>query len=482
MNFAAIRVPQFALLAVQRSEPALAGRPVALIAGEGRKAVVTEFSQEAMHLTPGLAAPLATARCPGLQLRERDAVAETETQRILIAAAFALSPRVESTGPGCCTIDLQGANPGQTEASMRRQVLELQQMGVPVQIGAGETPLLARYAAQCAEPILIVRVRADFLRPLPLAMAEPTPKQTEILHGWGIKTLGGLTALAKGEIGNRLGPTGVALWERANGDSPPVLRLTEPARTFAAEWNYDPPVESIEPLLFKMRRYAERLAIELRSAGLVAEALALTLLLEDETDYRRDFRLPEPGADLDMWLRVLQTHLDTVRLAERVIGVRLVATPARPEQRQDGLFDTGLTDPNSFWENLARLAALVGDDRVGTPVALDNHAPDAFRLERPAVNVPAPEPDPIHPARGGLLRRFRPALPARVECNASGPLTLDGVVRGDIRASKGPYMLRGDWWKPGTWAVETWHVELAGGGLYQITRTTDGWWIDGVLD
>ena len=59
MNFAAIWVAQFALLAVQRSEPALCGRPVALITGEGRKAVVTEFSHEAMHLTAGLAVPLA---------------------------------------------------------------------------------------------------------------------------------------------------------------------------------------------------------------------------------------------------------------------------------------------------------------------------------------------------------------------------------------------------------------------------------------
>jgi protein ImuB len=261
-----------------------------------------------------------------------------------------------------------------------------------------------------------------------------------------------------------------------------VLRLSTPFRSFVAAWTYEPPVESVEPLLFKLRRFAERVAFELRSAGLVAEALSLTLLLEDETDYYRQFRLPEPGADVDSWLRVLQTHLDTVRLKERVAGVRLVAQPARPEQRQDGLFDTGLTDPNSFWENLARLAALVGDDRVGTPALPDSHAPDAFRLERPAVTVPAPEPPPVHPARGGVLRRFRPALPARVQWAGAGPVALDGAVRGEIRARVGPHFLRGDWWQPGTWAVETWQVELTGGGLYQLTRNARGWWIDGVLD
>ena len=482
MNFAAIWVPHFSILAILRNELALVGLPVALISGEGRKAVVVDASSDAVHVTPGLPVPLAVARCPGLQLRERDPAAEIETRGILIAAAFALSPRVEITGKDYCTVDLQGADPEQTEAEMHRQVLELRSLGLPARIGAGETPLLAYYAAQRAEPVLIVKARAEFLRPLPLAFAEPTPAHAAVLHGWGIKTLGELTALPKGEVGDRLGPTGAALWERANGESPRVLRLIEPARSFAASWAYEPPVESLEPLLFKLRRFAERVALELRSANLVAETLSLTLIMEDETDYHRKFRLPEPVANVDSWLRVLQTHLDNVRLLERVAAVRLVAQPARPVQRQDGLFDTGLTDPNAFWENLARLAAVVGDDRVGTPVNLDTHAPDVFRLERPFVTVSAPELPPVHPERGGLLRRFRPAWPVRVLCVENQPMTLDGAVRGEIRARAGPYVLRGDWWKPETWAIETWQVELAEGGLYQLTRNNDGWWIDGMLD
>ncbi|MDB6094462.1 MAG: polymerase [Verrucomicrobia bacterium] len=481
MNFAALWIPRFALLALQRQESGLAGQPVAVVAGEGRKAVIVESSIEAEG-TLGLAVPLATARCPGLQLREPNPAAEQEAQRLLVAAAFALSPRVESTARGCCTVDLQGADPAQTLAAMHRQVAELSDAGLPVRIGAGETPLLARFAAQRADPILIVEDRAAFLRELPLSLALPTPGQTEVLHGWGIKTLGGLTALAKGEIGRRLGPEGALLWDRAHGESPRVLRLMEPSRTFAADWAYDPPVEFIEPILFKLRRFAERVALELRSAGMVAATLALTLLLEDETEHYREFRLPEPGANVDSWLRVLQTHLDTLRLAERVAGVRLLALPARPVQRQDGLFETGLTDPHAFWENLARLSAVVGPHRVGTPVNLDTHAPDACVLERPFVTVSAPEPLPIHPEHGGLLRRFRPPWPIRVLCVEALPMALDGGVRGEIRARRGPFLLSGEWWKPGAWAVETWQVELAEGGLYQLSRDRAGWWLDGTLD
>ena len=53
MSFAVLRVPDFALQALRRSEPALAGQPVALVAGEGRQAVLTEVSPEAVGpITP----------------------------------------------------------------------------------------------------------------------------------------------------------------------------------------------------------------------------------------------------------------------------------------------------------------------------------------------------------------------------------------------------------------------------------------------
>ena len=85
-----------------------------------------------------------------------------------------------------------------------------------------------------------------------------------------------------------------------------------------------------------MRRFAERIALELRGSGFVAEKLSLTLLLEDETDHRRNSgcRSLEPT-----WRGGCAScggHLATVRTKARVAGVRLVAAPARPPQKQEG--------------------------------------------------------------------------------------------------------------------------------------------------
>lgn len=482
MNHAVLLVPDFALHALRRSDPTLACQACALIAGEGKKAIVTAVSPEAGGVAPGDPVTLAMARCPGIKLHLRDPAAEVEAQRVLLAAGFALAPRVEATAAGWCTIDLQGADLSRLEAELHRQVRALAQLGLPARAGAAANPLLAAYAAQAADPVRLVTDTAAFLRDLPLRVATPTDTQATVLHDWGIRTLGELTALPKGEIGRRLGPDGVALWERAAGETTRPLRLATLPQSFTAAWDYEPPVETLEPLTFKLQRYAERVAAELRAAGCVAERLALTLAPENGAEHRREFRLPEPGADPGSWLRVLLAHLETVRLESRLRRVVLTATPTRVPQRQDGLFDTGLRDPAAFWENLARLGALVGDDRVGTPVPANTHRPDAFALTRPVESVPPPAEPSCHPTRGLVLRRFRPGEPVAVAWAEGRPTRLHGAFTGEVRRCHGPWRSYGDWWRADRWAVETWLVELATGEVYQVTLRDGTWRVEGVLD
>ena len=484
MNYAVLIMRDFSLQAMRRAHAHLAGKPIALTRGEGRKACITEFSPEAIHVEHGLAVTLATARCPGLVILTPDPDAEAELHRLLLASAFTLSPRVEKTRDGCYTIDLRGANELRTETRMRACVAELTAVGLCVHCGAADTPLLAFYAAQRTDSVLVVRAARQFLEALPLDLAEPTPAHAIVLRGWGITTLGALTAIPKAEIGQRLGTDGAQLWERAAGETIRVLRLVEPTKTFACEWAYDPPVESMEPLLFRLRRFAECVALELRAATVVAEKLTLTLHLENETDYQREFRLPEPSADVDGWIRVLHGHLETVRTPARVTGVSLSASPARPVEKQDGLFETGLRDPVIFWENLARLGALVGDDRVGTPVLRDTWKPDAVTMDRPTETVPIAEPEPVHPARGLTLRRFRPAWPVRVHFEGHIPKAIDGdTLHVTVRTARGPFRLDGDWWRPAeTWTAEVWQAEADNSAIYQLSRNESGWWVEGVLD
>src|SRR5204862_4626165 len=82
-----------------------------------------------------------------------------------------------------------------------------------------------------------------------------------ILHKWGIHTLGKLAALDKEQLGARLGPEAVRMWERANGQFNRVLKLVRPPESFGESFEFENEIETAQPLLFILRRFLAQLAI-----------------------------------------------------------------------------------------------------------------------------------------------------------------------------------------------------------------------------
>ena len=121
---------------------------------------------------------------------------------------------------------------------------------------------------------------------------------------------------------------------------------------------FEQEIETLEPLLFILRRFLDRLTLELRAAQHVAAEMEFSLRLEDDTHHTRSFRLPEPTADADILFRTLHTHLESLQTAASICALELRLTPTRPLVRQQGLFETGLRDPHGFAETLARAQEL----------------------------------------------------------------------------------------------------------------------------
>ncbi len=535
MSYAVLYVSDFSIQSIVRTRADLGGKPVALLDDRVKPAVVGPAGARARAagVTPGLTAPQAMARCADIVLLARSAAAEQDATAALLTVAWSLSPRVESTAAGLCTIDLAGKAATAHLPHSRAAVEQLQSLGLEAAAGVARTPFLALMAARLAgivaglaeagpgsatratragapdigspaqrcragygDPalhpaeslpreryVLEVRDERGFLSPLPLSLADPPPDLAAILAGWGIRTLGALTALPKPEVGRRLGQAGIELWERAAGETDRPIKPWAPDATFAAAMELEHEVETLEPLLFILRRLVDRLALQLVNAGVVAAELALALLLVDETAYQRGFRLPEPTASPDILFRTLQTHLETLRTESAIKGVRLAITPTRPLVRQHGLFDTGLRDPHGFAETLARVAAVVGRDRVGTPGLEPTDRPDAFFLEKPVDLVGPLPPPPILPPLGLPLRRFRPPVEAEVTTGPQGPAFVRcRIVQDEVTRRRGPWRRSGEWWKPERWAGEEWDIELARGGLFRLSLRAGQWWVEGMYD
>ena len=332
-----------------------------------------------------------------------------------------------------------------------------------------------------------------------------TAEILRILHKWGIHTLGQLAALDKEELRNRLGAEAVWLWERANGTATRLLKFVQPPETFDESFEFDHEIETTEPLLFILRRFLEQLALRLSSIYLVVRELTLRITFTNGGSYERTFKIPQPTNDVDLLFRMLQTHLESPAAAgsdHPIVAVALSAEPIRPASQQFRLFETALRNPHQLYETLARLTALIGNDRVGTAVLEETHRPDAFRMEiftwqvgaidpnRPfAGDTPATTEEKAKPA----LRRFRPPANTSVFVSDRRYLQSD-KVRGQIMNQSGPFLLSGNWWNEKTWSRAEWDIQLENGELvrahesppssdYGVTDSADGIWkIDGIYD
>src|SRR5437667_1189747 len=309
-----------------------------------------------------------------------------------------------------------------------------------------------------------------------------------ILHKWGIHTIGQLAALDKQQLGARLGPEAIRMWERANGQSSRVIKLIRPPESFEESFEFENEIETAEPLLFMLRRFLEQLAIRLSGIYLVAKELTLRVTFTDKQIYERIFKIPQPTNDVDLLFRMLQTHLENFKSEHPIVAVALSAQPIKPAREQFGLFETTLRNPSQLSETLARLTALLGAERVGTPVLEETHRPDAFRLEpfTWAVESAVPSGESSHALRTAhatAVRRFRPAVAASVLVDADRAAHVRSAdIRGNVIGQRGPYLISGNWWDEKSWARAEWDLQIENGQLVRAHKADRTWKIDGVYD
>lgn len=304
----------------------------------------------------------------------------------------------------------------------------------------------------------------------------------DILHRWGIQTLGQLAALDKDEVGARLGPIGLQLWDRARGKTTRLLQLVSPPESFEEAFEFENEIETAEPLLFILRRFLQQLSLRVNALYLVASELRLQITFSDKTVYRHQFKIPEPTNKAEVLFRMLHTHLENFQSDSPIIAVVLTAEVTKPSFQQFHLFETALRDPARLSETLARLTGLLGPDRVGTPVLEETHQPDAFRIEPFAwqLKETAGEREPLPSC---ALRRFRSPVPAAMLLVKNGPAHLRSVeIQGEVLRRKGPYKASGNWWDKEGWERAEWDLELENGALCQCHSHGGRWVLDGVYD
>jgi protein ImuB len=292
---------------------------------------------------------------------------------------------------------------------------------------------------------------------------------------WGLQTLGDVAALPADAVAARLGQAAVTCQRLARGEDLRPLLPAVPEERFEQALDLEWPIEGLEPLSFVLGRLIEPLAAHLDRRGRGAAVLHVRLHLVTRAVHERALQLPAPMKD-----------------------ARTLPLPS----------------PEQISTLMARLSALMGEGRCGSPVEVDSWQPGASAMKpfapgigdrglgignsgpilNPKFQTPDPKPhiprfaipDPQSPIVA--LRRFRIPVPVRVRVEQGRParVVIDrhGFGGGAVTRCAGPWRTAGNWWSAGTWDRDEWDVTLGDGATYRVFRDrgTDAWFLDGVVD
>jgi protein ImuB len=400
----------------------------------------------------------------------------------LTALAFEFSPLVEQTAPDTVTLDVSGLDrlwgfPQDVAAAIARRAAEIR---VKVNIALAANPDAAICAARGFAGVSVIPQgdEAKFLGPLPLAWLAPSPELLETLERWGIRRFRDLAALPPLGIAERLGPEGLRLRELARGEAERKLVPLDPPLEFEDQIELEYPVELLEPLAFLLARLLNGLAARLATCALATDELRLRLKLENRATHERTLRLPVPSLDTKALLKLLQLDLAAHPPEAPIVRVWMGMNPAKPRAAQGGLFVPLAPEPVKLELTLARIQAIVGEGRVGSPELIDTHRPGEFRMVRPKLDRRSP-----FVVCQLALRIFRPPRAARVALASNHPsfVAAEGV-RGKVLELAGPWRTSGDWWTSNPWARDEWDIALNDGALYRIYCEPRGWFVEGSYD
>jgi protein ImuB len=411
-------------------------------------------------------------------------------QAALLDVARSFSPRVALEPAGEVCLDLGGLSrlhPSE-EKLLGALLIRAGEADLPAQAGLASTRFCARMAAMTAGDgglrVLAPGQEPAFLAGLPVSLLTAASDLHAALNRFGIETLGQLAALPPRGLGRRLGPAGLALWRQARGEEERPLVAEKARERFIEETDAAYPIGQVEPLLFVLRGVFERLSDRLRFRGLVARRLMLSLSLDPVGCDERFCDLASGTAEVRTWLPVVKLSLEENPPREPVCAIRAEVQVAPARTAQLDLFGAKGPSPEKLDDVLARLVALSGEERVGSPRPVDSHRPGEYVL------VPFGEPGkprtkdaPVPRSGGPPVRAIRPPEAVRVRTAGSRLIRLEGeVVRGGVRQYAGPWRLACGWWEAEALGRDYYEVELSGGGIYRVYRDhgTGEWFIDGV--
>lgn len=498
----AVHCDQWSALCTGRSPSS----PVAVL--HANRCVSVSPAARAAGVELGLRRREAQARCPSIELHERDEQRDARRFEVVLSELEQIAARLEVLEAGRCAFSTRGpsryhgGDRALAELVQRRVRAALVEhfgdevLAFGMGVGVADGPRTAAIAAQEAlragsgrrrggEPIVVpTGAGASFLATLPVEALgagelEVSGGLAELLALWrrlGLRTIGRFAALAAPDVVARFGALGAHLHRLANGVELEPPRVREPPVELRVSAALDPPAERVDRAAFVAKSLADTLHAELAGRGLACTRVLVVAETDAGDRIERLWRHEGALSAAAIAQRVrwqLEGWLDTGRSRSRCSGgvdlIELVPDQVVPDDGiQLGFWGGSSESGERALRALARVQGLVGADAVLVPEWQGGRGPgEQYRLvpldavdlsarvlegEQPwPGRIPAPSPAAVWPSPrpAELLDERGERVGVGGRGLISAPPTracLEGGSWSTVRAWAGPWCIDERWW------------------------------------
>lgn len=318
----------------KRDNPALKDKPV--IIGGGKRGVVSTACYIARIHGVRSAMPMfkALEACPEAVVIKPDMEKYVRVGREVRAMMQALTPLVEPVSIDEAFLDLSGTErlhgrPPSLVLAQFSQAVE-KEIGISVSAGLSYCKFLAKIASDFRKPrgfsIIGAAEAVGFLAEQPVTMIWGVGKAfAATLEQDGIRMIGQLQRMERGELMRRYGTMGDRLYRLSRGQDERRVIPDHDAKSVSAETTFDTDLASGADLVPILRALSEKVSARLKKAGIAGRTVVLKLKTHDFKIRTRNRQLGDPTRLADrifqIGLQLLDKETDGTRYRLLGIGV-----------------------------------------------------------------------------------------------------------------------------------------------------------------
>ncbi len=448
----------------------------------------------------------ASGHCPELLLVDASPARDARAFEPVLAAVEDLCSAVTPVRPGLCAGPVPSRFYGGERQAAAVVAERLVGLGVwDCRIGVADGVFAAEQAARAAGPqetaIVPAGGSAAYLAGLPVDVLDDADL-VSLLRRLGVRTVGEFSRLSTRDVTTRFGRPGAWLHRLARGGDERVAAGRRPPLEVAQSVSFEPPLDTVEPIVFSSRQTADRCVAELARHGLVCTRLTVEVYGDSGWSSARVWGHSRWFGSADMVDR-LYWQLQADPSPQPVDRVRFVPEVTESVgDHGDGLW--GTAQDEKVERGIARLQGMLGPEAVVAPGVQGGRGPrdrqadtpwgDRARAQR-RTGLPWPGSIPP-PAPARVFAEPRPAQvlgPGRqpVGVSSRGAVTAEPTMirthlQADlltIQAWAGPWPIDELWWDPtAARRVARFQVVAVDGSAWLLMVENGQWWTEAAYE